>query len=158
MYSEKEVAESGSALKKFIALYGVIAAVLLAVLVIDQFQFMRMGWPSYVSAGLLAIVSLFLWGNYGVRLVAWRRFLTEMKKGLERSVSGTIASIDKEENVKEGLEFRALRLFTGEDSDKAGGRLLYVDVSRFPLPVDVGQKVDCMLFGNYIKDIKTSEE
>lgn len=156
MYSEKDYRDGKTGLRNFILLYCLMAAILIGLIVADQFW--RMIWLSYASASLLAIASLFLWGNFGVRLVCWNRFLKEMKVGLERSAAGVIATIDEDEAVKEGLEFRALRLLTGDETDKAGGRLLYVDASRFPLPAGIGQKVNCKIYGNFIKDIEILEE
>ena len=156
MYSEKDYNDAKSTLRNFILLYGLMAAILLGLFVADQFW--RMIWLSYVSAGVLAIASVFLWGNIGVRLICWNRFLNEMRAGLERTATGVIATIDEEDAIKEGLEFRALRLMTGEESDKAGGRLLYVDASRFPLEAEVGQTVSCRIYGNYVKEIEVLEE
>lgn len=156
MYTEKEYAEARSALIWFIALYCVLAAVLLGAIVAAVI--FRLEWLAYVAAGILAVATLFLWGNFGVRLVAWNRFLKDIETGLEHSAEGVIDSIDEDIAVKEGLEFRALRLMTGEETDKAGGRLIYVDASRFPLKAGIGQKVRCMLFGNYIKEIIVSED
>ncbi len=151
MYTQTEYTEAARAMRRFVLLYSLFAAALLGLLVFALVAAVE--WLTYVSAGMLAVGSLFLWGNFGVRLFCWNRFLSEMKRGLERETEGVIASIDEEEATKEGLEFRALHLFTGESSDKAGGRLLYVDSSRFPLQVKPGEKVKCRLYGNYIKEI-----
>jgi signal transduction histidine kinase len=156
MNTDRDITEASLAFRKFILGYGILALLLLGALVGGLVW--RMDWLAYVSIAVLAVASLFLWGNFGIRLIAWNRFLKEMRIGLERTISGMIASIDEDEAMKEGLEFRALRLMTGEESDKAGGRLLYVDASRFPLPACVGQTVSCRLFGNYVKDIMSSED
>lgn len=156
MYSEAEYAQSKAAMKRFILVLSAVvlalAGAMVAALILD------VEWLVYVSASVLTLASLFLWGNFGSRLFCWNRFLREMKIGLEREATGIIASIDEEQATKEGIEFRAVRLFTGEESDKAGGRLLYADVSRFPLPATVGQKVRCRIYGNYIKAIDVTEE
>jgi hypothetical protein len=156
MYSENDYIEAKSALKKFIILYGVFALAMIGAIVAALI--IRVEWLSYTAAGVLTIASLFIWGNVGVRLYAWNRFLKDMRIGLEREVVGELASIDEDDSLKEGLEFRALRLLTGEESDKAGGRLLYVDASRFPLSANLGQKVCCKIFGSYLKEIKVLEE
>lgn len=156
MYTDKDFTDANSKLKKFVVLFCLFAAVMIAALIYSLL--VRVEWLVYVSAGLLTVGSLFSWGNFGVRLMLWNRFLRDMQNGLERQAEGVIASIDEDEAQKEGLEFRAVRLFTGEDSDKAGGRLLYVDSSRFPLPAGPGQRVTCRLFGNYIKDMTLLEE
>lgn len=155
MYSEKDYTQAKSALRKFTLIYSLLALVLAGTIATDQY--LRYEWLTYVAACLLAASSVFLWGTIGVRLIAWNRFIRDMQHGLERSVTGEIASIDDDEAVKEGLEFRAVHLLTGEDSDKAGGRLLYADVSRFPLKASVGQKVCCRIYGNFIKDITALE-
>ncbi len=156
MYSEKDYLDATVKQRRFTLLFVLIAVVLVGLLVADQFW--RLLWLSYVSAGMLAILSVFLWGTIGVRLYCWRKFLREMNAGLERSVEGVIGSIDEDETTKEGIEFRALRLLTGDEADKAGGRLLYVDSSRFPLKAQEGQKVSCRIFGNYVKEIEVLEE
>jgi hypothetical protein len=156
MYTDKDFIEANAALKKFVALYFVLAALLLVLYLYSMFT--RIEWIGYVSALVLVLASLFLWGNFGGRLVCWRRFLHDMRQGLEREASGIIATVDDEVAQKEGLDFRVLRLLTGDETDKAGGRFLYVDTSRFPLPAGPGRKVRCMLFGNYIKEMTVLEE
>jgi hypothetical protein len=156
MYKDEEFSGSKKALGWFIALYCAFTALLLGLFIYSLVA--RVEWLAYVSIAILVLETLFLWGNFGGRLVAWRRFLRDMQAGLEREATGVIASIDDEEAFREGLEFRAMRLMTGDETDKAGGRLLYVDVSRFPLPAGPGQRVRCKLFGNYVKDITVLEE
>lgn len=156
MYTETDYSGAKKALNRFILLYSFFAVIMLGLMTMAFIE--RIAWLAYVAAGFLAVASLFLWGIFGARLVCWHRFLREMERGLEREIDGIVATIDEEEATKEGLEFRAFRLMTGESSDKAGGRLLYVDSSRFPLSVKPGQKVSCMLYGNYIKSIKLLEE
>ena len=77
MYSEKDYRDAKTGLRNFILLYCLMAAILIGLVVADQFW--RTNWLSYASASLLAIASLFLWGNFGVRLVCWNRFLKEME-------------------------------------------------------------------------------
>lgn len=156
MYTEADYSSSKRALNRFLALFVAVAVILLAAFAYSLL--LRVSWLAYASAIALGVISLFLWGNFGGRLVCWRRFLTDMQQGLERETAGYILSIDDDETTKEGLEFRALRVITGDETDKAGGRLLYVEASRFPLNVTLGQKVRCRLFGNYVKDIEPLEE
>lgn len=156
MYTDREYLESKSALNAFTAVFSAAALLLLGAMVFGLVAGTQ--WLVYAAACVLAVGALFIWGNFGARLFCWNRFLKEMRIGLEREITGVVASIDEEEAVKEGIEFRGIRLFTGEDSDKAGGRLLYVDSTRFPLPAVVGQKVHCRIFGNYVKAITVLEE
>jgi hypothetical protein len=156
MYSENDYREANLALKKFDVLYIGFAVVMLGA--IAAAMIIRTQWLAYAAAAILTISSLFLWGNYGIRLVAWSRFLKDLEKGLEHEIAGVIATIDEEDSLKEGLEFRAVHLLTGDDTDKIGGRLLYVDASRLPLPVSQGQKVNCKVFGNYLKEIQILED
>lgn len=156
MYTEKDNAEAKSALTRFIVLYCVLAAAMLGAIVADLF--IRLEWLTYVAAGILAVASIFLWGNFGFRLITWNRFLKDLGSGINRSAAGVIAAIDEGIAVKDGLEFRALHLMTGEETDKAGGRLLYVDISRFPIKAGIGQKVCCSLFGSYVKEITIAED
>lgn len=151
MYTQADFDGAKTMLKRFVLLYAALAVILLGLATYAVVG--RIEWLMYVAVAVLTAASLFLWGNFGVRLFCWNRFLREMQRGLERDVEGVVASIDEEEAAKEGLEFRAMRLMTGESSDKAGGRLLYVETSRFPLKAQPGQKVNCRLYGNYVKDI-----
>jgi hypothetical protein len=81
-----------------------------------------------------------------------------MREGRESIVQGVLAEMDEESTTKDGVEFRALHLLVGDETDKQGGRLLYADVSRLPLPVQVGQSMRVTLYGNFIKDIQPLEE
>jgi hypothetical protein len=156
MYTDEDYKSSKLTLKRFIAAYAALSVLSLGALAYSLL--VRVEWLAYASAVVFVLVTLFLWGNFGGRIVAWRRFLKDMRAGLEREATGVVLSIDDNEALKEGLEFRAVRLMTGDETDKAGGRLLYVDSSRFPLPVSLGQRVCCRLFGNYIKDMTAVEE
>lgn len=156
MYTEKDTTEAKRALSLFIAglvLYTAVFAVLIVVALKG-----RIAWLNALCLVVYAVGAVFLWGNFGAKLWVWRRFLRDMNTGLERQVNGEIAAIDDQPSHKDGLECRALRLLTGEESDKAGGRVLYIDASRFPLPISVGQKVCCTVFGNYIKRLATEED
>jgi predicted membrane metal-binding protein len=156
MYTDKDYSDAGTALKRFIVWFSQFLLALLVAVVYALLS--RTEWLIYVSAAVLTAGAIFLWGNFGVRIFFWRRFLIDMQNGMERQAEGVIASIDAQETNKEGLEFRALRLITGDETDKAGGRLLYVDSTRFPLPAGPGQKVVCRLYGNYIKDMALQED
>jgi len=155
MYTDADFLGAKTSLKWFISLYALLAALLLGLFAYSLVA--RIMWLTYAAAACFALASVFLWGAFGVRLAAWRRFLRDMQAGMEREVEGVISSIGDSDTQKEGLEFRAFRLMTGDESDKAGGRLLYVDSSRLPLPAGPGQKVLCRLFGNYVKDIRVME-
>jgi hypothetical protein len=156
MYTDEDYSGSKKALNWFVALYCGLSVLLLGLFVYSLAA--RVEWLAYASIAAFVLETLFLWGNFGGRLMAWRRFLKDMQAGLEREATGVISAIAGEDALKEGLEFRAMRLITGDDTDKAGGRLLYVDASRFPLNASPGQRVRCMLFGNYVKDITLLEE
>jgi hypothetical protein len=156
MYTETEFSGAGKALKRFILLFAAFALIMLGLMAYALI--VRIDWLVYAAAGVLVAGLLFSWGNFGARLYCWNRFLKEMRRGLDREAEGVIASIDEDETTKEGLEFRALRLLTGESSDKAGGRLLYVDSSRFPLKVQPGERIRCRIYGNYIKEITAPGE
>ena len=156
MYNENDTLIAKSALKRFIVIYSIIAALMLGGIV--TFIVLRMEWPLYTLVMLLTLLSVFLWGNIGVRLVSYHRFLKDVNRGLEKEAIGIVASIDAEEAVKEGIEFRGLHLIVGDETDKIGGRLLYIDSSKFPIKASVGQKVRCKLFGYYVKDLEILED
>ena len=152
MYTEQDWKQANGAWARFLALLGAIVVVLGGA--IAAALILRMIWLLYTAAVVLTVVSLFLWGNFGVRIFCWRRFLKDMRTGMQREVTGEIISIDEELSLRDGVEFREVRLMTGEDSDKAGGRVLYIDASRFPLNVSIGARVHIDLFGNYVKGME----
>jgi hypothetical protein len=155
MYTQADLMRADASFRKFIALFLLAAAAPAGLFVFSVRA--RIEWLAYASAAWMPLALIFIWGNYGVRIAAHRRFLHDMLAGLEKEASGTIAAIDKVDTQRDGLEFRAFHLMTGEDSDKAGGRLLYIESGMLPLPAGPGQKVSCRTFGGYVKDIKVLE-
>lgn len=156
MYTQTDTDKANRAFLLFLIAYAVFAALCVALLVFALVG--RLAWLNALGAFLLAVGSVFLWGCFGIKLIVWRRFLRDLRIGTEHEIDGQIGAIEEETAHKDGLECRAVHLLTGEDSDKAGGRVLYIELSRFPLPIVPGQKIHCLLFGNFIKDLHIEEE
>ena len=156
MYLQSDFQKAKTALTRFVAIYATLCVLALAGVV--TFLILRLAMPLYVLAGVFTVVTIFLWGIFGGRLRAFWRFLREMSVGRESEAQGGLASMDDHNSYKDGVEFLGLRLFVGDETDKQGGRLLYVDSSRLPLPVQIGQTVRVKLYRNYLKDIQPLED
>ncbi len=156
MYLQSDFQQAKTALTRFVAVYATLCMLVLAGVV--TFLILRLAMPLYILTGVFTVVTIFLWGIFGGRLHAYWRFLREMSVGRESETQGVLASMDDHNSYKEGVEFRGLRLFVGDETDKQGGRLIYVDSSRLPLPVQIGQAVRVKLYGYYLKDIKPLED
>ncbi len=156
MYTQTDTDKANRAFLLYLIAYTVFAGLCVALLVVALTT--RQAWLNALAAFVLAAGSVFLWGFFGVKLIVWRRFLRDLIIGTEHEIAGEIGSIDEETSHKDGLDCRAVHLLTGEDPDKSGGRVLYVELSRFPLPIAPGQKIRCKLFGNFVKDLRIEEE
>ncbi len=156
MYTQTDTDKAKRAFLIFLIGYTVFAVLCVALLVMALTT--RLVWLNVLSTFVLAAGSVFLWGLFGIRIIIWRRFLRDLVIGTEHEIAGEIGSIEEETAHKDGLDCRAVHLLTGEESDKAGGRILYVELSRFPLPIAPGQKIRCKLFGNFVKDLRIEEE
>ena len=156
MYLQSDFQQAKSAFMRFLTLYAVLGALVLAGIV--TCLIIRQAMPLYVLAGVFTVVTIFLWGIFGGRLRSYWRFLREMSVGRESEAQGLLASMDDHNSFKDGVEFRGLRLIVGDETDKQGGRLLYVDSSRLPLQAQIGQTVRVKLYGNYLKDIQPLED
>lgn len=155
MYQESDYNHVQSLRTRYITIYAIIAALVLAGIV--ACLVLRIEWPLYVIAAVFTVASVFFWGVFGSRVNTYWRFLKDMRTGRESTAEGILSSIEEQDTTKDGMEFRTVRLMVGDETDKQGGRLLYVDSTRLPLPVQPGQKVAMKLYGNFIKDIQALE-
>lgn len=153
MYQESDYNQVHSLRTRYITIYAIIAALVLAGFV--ACLILRIAWPLYVIAAVFTVASVFFWGVFGSRVNSYWRFLKDIRTGRESIAEGILSSIEEHDTTRDGVEFRTVRLMVGDDTDKQGGRLLYVDSSRLPLPMQPGQRVAVKLFGNFIKDIQT---
>lgn len=155
MYQESDYAKVQTLRARYVTVYFIVSAMVLAGIV--ACLILRVAAPLYVISTVFTIASVFFWGMFGSRLNSYWGFLRDMRDGRESAAQGTLVSIAEHDTTRDGLEFRAMRLMVGDETDKQGGRLLYVDSSRLPLDVQPGQGVAVRLYGNFVKDIRAIE-
>lgn len=104
---------------------------------------------SIVIGGLL----VFIWGNYGRRLLVYKNFLYDMGTGLENSIKGKVVAISNEQSFKDYMEFYPVMILSDDSGKDDQPRLIYYDIEKAPIPFKIGDHVEFSMFGNYIKNI-----
>lgn len=160
MYKENDYIEVNISLRNFTLIYITATLLMITVVVLtcinwgDEIDPVRMSpWFSYVICGLWSVGTVFSWGVIGSRIIKYRRFLYDIKAGLDRDVEGVITEMSKDQFYKQGIEFYSLVIDeAGKEADESG-RLLYYDVAKGEPPFNVGDRISVNVFGNYIKAI-----
>ena len=75
----------------------------------------RISWPGYAAAALWGITVTFIWGMQGSRIRRYYFFLKDIKEGLEKTISGTVESVDLSVTSRELIDFYTI-IFNGRRS------------------------------------------
>lgn len=175
MYSEKDVAEINSRIRKDWLVLGPVLAALAAAYVYALSA--RVKWLAMVAGPLLFVALCFgflfaLWPN-----MRYRGFLKDMRDGLSREVKGTIVSISDDAQMQDGAMVLTVRVALDEDDardaqarqtsalaerlrletdgDARDERIVYLNASKregFPGP---GSQVVLRCFGRHIMRVES---
>ena len=114
---------------------------------------LRIKLLTIVLSILLGIVVIFFYNMRVSPVTAYRRYLRNIRTGLQRETQGVVVSFDPEETFKEGVRFRPLVINVDPKMDPEGERLFYFDLCK-PLPaVQAGDSVHVVSHGNYVLTI-----
>lgn len=93
---------------------------------------------------------IFMWSMKLTPLLAYNRYLREIRSGLSRDVDGVVVSFDSTPTFRDGLNFYGLIVNVGDLADPEDERQLYWDV-RLPRPgISDGDRVHVRAHGNDI--------
>ncbi|NLG37504.1 MAG: hypothetical protein GX549_05765 [Clostridiales bacterium] len=155
LYTKKDYEDVVRQLRRIWLLILVIAAVCIAVWIVlacNQDKETRIAWPGYVASGVCSAAIVFIYGLFGSRVNAYRRFLRDVDQGLEREASGVVTRIEETPAESSNLQYLNIHLMPDDTSDPTPSeRLLRYDPVKSPVPFKEGQRVRLVLFGNYIK-------
>lgn len=156
LYSKEDYQKTVALLRRIwliILAISVVCIVVWVVLASQRVKEARISWPGYVAAGVCSTAVVFIYGMFGSRVNAYRRFLRDVDQGLEREIVGAVSQIDETPTVSNNLEFVSVHIAVPAQSDKepASVRLLRYDSVKGPVPFRTGQNVRLLLFGNNIK-------
>ncbi|MDR0929243.1 MAG: hypothetical protein LBM74_05955 [Oscillospiraceae bacterium] len=99
-----------------------------------------------LGGGLL----IFLWGMKFTPLLKYRKYLREIRAGLNRQVEGSVSHLEETITSREGLSFYALLVNVGDPKNPEDDRLFYWD-GQLPRPALLpGQRVRILAHGNDI--------
>lgn len=156
LYAKEDYQKTAALLRRIWIIMLALAAVCVAVWVIlasQRVAEVRISWPGHVAAGVCAAAIVFIYGMFGSRVNAYRRYLRDVDQGLEREITGSVSGIDETPAVSSNLEFLSVHITVPAQSDRepASDRLLRYDPVKGPVPFRTGQNVRLLLFGNNIK-------
>ncbi|MDR0898577.1 MAG: hypothetical protein LBN04_12085 [Oscillospiraceae bacterium] len=114
-------------------------------------QLLAMG-ITLLGGGLL----IFLWGMKLTPLLKYRKYLREIRAGLNHQVEGTVSHIDEDTTSREGLSFFALLVNVGDPENPEDDRLLYWDGQLAKPGLMPGQRVRILAHGNDIIGLETA--
>ena len=161
LYSENDYKQTVAILRRIWIIILIIAAICIvtwAFTASQQDKETRISWPGYVAAGVCTAAIVFIYGLFGARINAYRKFLRDIYQGLEREMTGTITDIEETLSVSNNLEFSVVHLAAEVDTRNEAdcGRVLHYDPVKAPIPFEAGQRVRLLLFGNNIKGYEGS--
>lgn len=151
MYCTEDLKEIERRVARFTFVYVCLVALLLAAVTVSCV--LRIAWFGYIASILLALVSVFLWGTYGLALTQYRSFLRDLLQSRGRKVCGKIEYVDTEVSTQNGLKFYAVYIREPDASVDAAPRLLYFDAYKGRPHFSEGQEICVSLFDKYIKAI-----
>lgn len=156
LYSENDYKTTVAMLRRIWIIILIIAAICIAAWAVtasQQDKELRIAWPGYVAAGVCTFAIVFIYGLFGARVNAYRKFLRDIYQGLEREMTGIITDIEGTPSVSNNLEFTVIHMAAELDMGKESDcdRILHYDPVKAPIPFEAGQRVRLLLFGNNIK-------
>jgi hypothetical protein len=99
-----------------------------------------------LGGGLL----IFLWGMKLTPLLKYRKYLREIRAGLNRQVEGTVSHFEESTTSREGISFFALLVNVGDPENPEDDRLVYWDGQLQRPDLKRGQRVHILAHGNDI--------
>jgi|GEM_PF-4475314 len=157
MYTNRDYEETKKAYNKFVGIYFAVAALLIAAVVTACI--LRIGWLGYAAAAVWAVLTVYLWGLKGGRLVRYLKYLKEMSTGRQHEVYGRVVNIEDDICIRDGVEFYTVELLMDDskarDSEEVARRVYY-DAAKGKPPFAVGDHTHLVMYGNYIKEIKNA--
>lgn len=152
MYGEVDERRAEAAWKRAAVVAYVLGAATIIITVLGLI--VRIKWLS-IAAAALGGGAVFGW--ISLKLAPWsayRRFLRDMREGLERRTEGTLVSISAPTRLVDGVSVHDVLLDAGEGTDL----LFYWDDDK-PLPdIRPGCRVRVTSFGKFVTDCETLME
>lgn len=137
LHGEQDVARNNARIKRIAILFGILSAIAVAVIVASLIwrDASHMNNPNEVPSQIITIavtvvcgaLIIFLWGMKLSPLLAYRKFLKEIGRGLSRYVEGIVVRVDEDTSFRDGLPFYAMIINIGTTEDPEDERLLYWD-------------------------------
>ena len=107
-------------------------------------------WPGYAAGAIYAMGAVFSWGMFGSKLISYKKFVTSILTGLEKTVEGEITAVSSETTYDNNLEFYSIEMAQGKD---VANRKLYIDAAKFTVGFNPGDVIKVKVFENYIKEV-----
>lgn len=149
MYTEKDRWEIRGRLAKYCAITAVLLGGLLTVYVMGMIC--RWGIGVMVCGVLMFILLLFMIAMYIYPCGRYGKFLTDMERGLRRTVDGRIVEISEQEDLQDGVRVLPVRILLCGAQDE---RIVYLNVSKRSLFPEAGTEVHLSCFGRHICSVE----
>lgn len=159
MYTDEELKEVSSRLKKRWLVAGIpcglILAAAVALFVIGQQSRSESMW--IVTAALTVLgggLFLFLYGVYVRPMSLYRRHIDTMLNGRKRETTGLYKSFSDDVKDREGLDCHAMFINVGDKDDEADDRLFYYDTHKEKPAIPFGTRVTVISNDKMVSEIK----
>lgn len=150
MYSERDIAEARSRLRRSVVVLIVALLMLLALYVFALVR--RMQGLAYGAAALLAIAACYGLLAKVVPCERYMRFLTDMEQGGRHEFVGTLTDVSAQNEPQDGAVVRQVHLLLDAEQDE---HTYYLNASKaegFPV---AGTRVRLKCFGRHIVEAET---
>lgn len=153
MYSEQDLATIDRRIRKNWIAWLIPIAALAALFILALTS--RTEWLCYAALVLLAAAGVFGFAYFQLPCLRYRRFLSELKSGLSREMSGRVVEISEAAQLQDGARVLPVRLWLEDDQDE---RIVYLNASKRALFPGEGAFVQLKLCGRHILEVLSPQE
>ena len=149
MYSETDMNEIDRRIRKDLCVIVPIAAVLLAAFIVALSQ--RVQWLAMVSLPLVFVAICYAWIARLWPNMCYKRFLTDMMRGLSRDREGSVVEVSEKSELQDGCVVLPVRILLEEEQDE---RIVYLNADKAEGFPPAGSKVRLKCYGRHIKQVE----
>lgn len=131
MYTEQDIKDISAQIGRRCAAVAVSAAVLIGAIILSFRQ--RAEAVTVALTILLCFSLLFTWGLFLSPLVRYKKYLSSVLYGMNRTTEGRFKSFSGEQSERDGVLFTDFLINVGNNDDEEDDRLFYWD-ARLPQP------------------------
>lgn len=160
LHGDMDAQRNGTRIRRMMIIFGIGTAIAICLIVASFIwrDATHLNNPNETASQVVTIAITAVWGSLVIflwsmklsPLLAYRRYLRDIKGGLSRDVEGVVTQFDDAPTFRDGLNFYAMIVNVGDTNDPEDERLLYWDAHLARPEIHVGDRVQARAHGNDI--------